>query len=108
MKKVFASIVIAGIVFACSRKTIPQSEIIISNQEKKVDTTEIVATNTNETNAGKSVYTTRCGRCHALKPVENYTVQQWENILKSMRPKAGLNETDSKQVTVYVMEHAKK
>jgi polyhydroxyalkanoate synthesis regulator phasin len=35
-------------------------------------------------------------------------VQQWDNILKSMIPKAKLNDDEAKQVAAYVMEHAKK
>jgi hypothetical protein len=58
--------------------------------------------------AGQTIYINRCGRCHSLKPVQNYTAQQWDNILKSMIPKAKLNEDESKQVTAFIMEHAKK
>ena len=57
---------------------------------------------------GKTVYTTRCNRCHGLKNTENYTEQQWTGILKNMIPKARLNEDESKQVTAYVMANAKK
>ena len=88
----------------------PPSEIIISNQEKQSGTKRNINTSSVDSTMapGQIVYTTRCNRCHGLKIVENYTAQQWENILKIMVPKAGLNESESKQVTAYVMEHAKK
>lgn len=110
MKKVFALTLFAGVVFACSRKTTPQSEIIISNQEKQANKEEVVVTNTgsSDVNAGMTIYTTRCGRCHGLKPVEKYTSKEWENILKIMTVKANLTDKESKEVTVYVMEHARK
>ncbi len=58
--------------------------------------------------AGKTVYTTRCNRCHEAKPLEKYSTQQWEGILKAMIPKARLNETEAQHVTAYVMANAKK
>jgi mono/diheme cytochrome c family protein len=110
MKKIFTIAIIAISVFACSRKTAPPSEIIISNQEKQSSPKETINTNSvnSKMDPGQVVYTTRCNRCHGLRIVENYTQQQWDNILKIMVPKAGLNESESKQVTAYVMEHAKK
>ena len=111
MKKVFVIIFVAVAVVACSRKTTPPAEIIISNEQKVSNNkSEIAVTNTNtgETSAGKSIYTTRCGRCHALKPVDKYKTTEWENILKIMIPKAKLTDAEAKEVTAYVMEHAKK
>jgi cytochrome c5 len=58
--------------------------------------------------AGKTIYTTKCTKCHPAKPVENYDVAKWEGILKAMIPKAKLDETESAQVTAYVNENAKK
>lgn len=105
MKTSIAILVLALVVFACHRKTVASSDnIVISNKtntETKVAEPEVAS-------AGQTVYTNRCGRCHGLKKTENYTTQQWSNILKSMIPKAKLNDDEAKQVTAYVMEHAKK
>jgi cytochrome c5 len=105
MKATITILILAIIVFACHRKTIASSDnIIISNKtntETKVANPEVVS-------AGQTVYANRCGRCHGLKKVENYTAQQWGNILKGMIPKAKLNDDEAKQVTTYVMEHAKR
>lgn len=105
MKTTITSLILAIIVFACHRKTVASSDnIVISNKtntETKVAEPEVAS-------AGQTVYTSRCGRCHGLKKTENYTVQQWDSILKSMIPKAKLNDDEAKQVTAYVLEHAKK
>jgi cytochrome c5 len=105
MKATITILVIAVIAFACHRKTVASSDnIVISNKtnaETKVANPEVAS-------AGQTVYTNRCGRCHGLKKTENYTTQQWDNILKSMIPKAKLNDDESKQVTAFIMEHAKK
>jgi len=105
MKATIIILIIAVIVFACHRKTVASSDnIVISNKTNN----ETKAVNPEVASAGQTVYTNRCGRCHGLKKTENYTVQQWDNILKSMIPKAKLNDDEAKQVAAYVMEHAKK
>jgi cytochrome c5 len=105
MKATIIILIIAVLVFACHRKTVASSDnIVISNKTNN----ETKAANPEVASAGQTVYTNRCGRCHGLKKTENYTVQQWDNILKSMIPKAKLNDDEAKQVAAYVMEHAKK
>lgn len=111
MKKIITILILALTVWACHHKTIPVADnsIIISNKtntETKTETTTTADSDVDLT-AGKRVYTTRCNRCHALKKTEKFTHQQWNNILKSMIPKARLNEDEAKQVTHYVMANAK-
>jgi hypothetical protein len=43
-----------------------------------------------------------------LKPVDNFTADRWNNILKAMIPKAKLTDAEAEQVTAYVMANAKK
>ena len=113
MKKIFLLSSIVLIAFACHRKTVADSDIVLSNKtgetkkagEPKV---ELNATATEQARQGSVVYSSRCGNCHALKPVARYTPAEWDNILKSMIPKAKLNDAEAKQVTAYVMEHSKK
>jgi cytochrome c5 len=107
MKATITLVIIAVIVFACHRRTIASSDdIVISNKtntesKKAIGSSEAIS-------AGQIVYSNRCGRCHYLKTARDYTPQQWENILKSMIPKAKLNDDEAKQVTAYVMANAKK
>ena len=58
--------------------------------------------------AGKTVFNTKCTKCHAAKVVENYTVEKWAGILQSMIPKAKLDDTEAAQVTAFVNAGAKK
>lgn len=116
MKKYSIVLLLAATAFACSRNTIKTSETKVKTETTTTETkvkTETPAPAAPDANAalvaaGQTVYTNRCGRCHNLKPVEAYTPAAWENILKSMIPKAKLNEEESKQVTAYVMANAKK
>ena len=102
MKKLIIITLLILIVFACSRKTIASSETNIPDREKKD------RPNAEMVSQGKTVYNYRCGRSHSLKPVGKYTAAEWENILKVMTTKARLNETESTQVTTYVIANAKK
>ena len=108
MKKIFVVFALVCLVFACSRKTVPTEEIIISNRKTEKHTIGTAASGKLEAETGKTVYTTRCGRCHNLKPVEKYTAEQWDKILISMIPKARLSEKESNDVTAYVLANAKK
>jgi mono/diheme cytochrome c family protein len=108
MKTTFAILTLAVIVFACHRKTVASSDNIIISNKTNTEISKNENSNPDVASAGQTIYTTRCGRCHGLKKTENYTQQRWENILKSMIPKARLNGDEAKQVTAYVMEHAKK
>lgn len=98
MKKTITIAVLALAVLACHRKTVPGSTAAAPKTDAHA---EMVA-------QGKLVYTNSCGRCHGLKPVENYTSERWTNILKSMIPKAKLTDAQAEQVTAYVMANAKK
>ena len=107
MKTTTTLAILSIIVFACHRRTIAASdEIIISN---KTEFSKTKTTSKGEgVSAGQTIYSSRCGRCHYLKTVQDYTAQQWDNILKSMVPKARLNKDEAAQLTAYVMELAKK
>jgi mono/diheme cytochrome c family protein len=101
MKKTITIAALALVVLACHRKTAAAKAEAAEKAKMEAAHTELVT-------QGKTVYTTRCNKCHALKTVENYTADRWTNILKSMIPKAKLNETEAQQVTAYVMDNAKK
>ena len=57
---------------------------------------------------GQSTYNGKCGRCHGLKPVGDYTADRWVGIMESMAPKARLDDTEKQNVLAYVKANAKK
>lgn len=96
MKKIIAACIAFSIILvACHKKSIPAVDGSARYSKTDVET-------------GQTVYETKCKKCHALKNTENYTTEKWPGILKSMAPKAKLTEDETKQVTAYVMTHAKK
>lgn len=74
----------------------------------KVETVKVEAAHAEMVLQGKSLYSTKCNTCHAVKTVENYTATSWTGILKSMAPNAKLTELETQQVTAYVIANAKK
>jgi|CXWL01.1.fsa_nt_gi hypothetical protein len=56
---------------------------------------------------GKTVFTTKCGKCHALKNTGDYTPAQWDNILKAMSPRARLSSDEEKRLVMYIKANAK-
>jgi hypothetical protein len=144
MKRVFAILTVAVMVWGCSRKMAPaQSNTPSSNtgstssmnNNSTVSTTAATTTTTPATNTattatnsgeatgsksdmrsatmspeqmGQSTYNAKCGRCHGLKVVDEYTDLRWVQIMQVMATKANLNETEKANVLVYVRANAKK
>jgi len=57
--------------------------------------------------AGKTIYNTRCNKCHTAKTIRNYTMSQWEGILKRMSPNANLTAEEESSLVAYIREHAR-
>ena len=56
---------------------------------------------------GKETFTTKCGRCHELKPAETYTAAKWVKIIDWMAPRAQLDATEKENVLAYVSFYSK-
>lgn len=119
------------ILVACNRKTVPAAAQPAPVAEAPVvkDTVAVVKAPVPATNpgmmvstaaitpmsgsamdneAGRMIYTTKCAKCHEAKPLENWTVVDWQPILKSMIKKSRLDSVQDFQVRLYVNTHAKK
>jgi mono/diheme cytochrome c family protein len=57
---------------------------------------------------GQSTYNAKCGKCHGLKVVGDYTADRWAGIMAVMGPKAHLNDVETANVMAYVKANAKK
>jgi|SRR6185369_555788 len=118
MKKIlFLSLLIGVIIIACSRKTVATKEPVIPQREATITpiinntpavSSTTVATDETTISLGKTVFESRCGRCHGLKNVGDYTEQRWDGILRTMAPRARLTEAETQQVAAYLKANAKK
>ena len=84
---------------ACQKKSTPT----VATRSIEVEAPKPVTVNfTPDTIAGKSIYMTRCDRCHGLPDIQHYTSKRWEAILNSMIPRARLSKEDGAHVTAYI------
>ena len=121
-KLVYAVIILSLIIVACSKKTVATKDANVSTaagsatsttlettpSESLKGTAEVGLTDANLLTAGKTVYETKCIRCHAMKPLAAFTEPRWDAILKIMAPKANLTQVETQQVAAYVKTNAKR
>jgi hypothetical protein len=97
---------IAGLFFvACTKKalpTIPERERMESSKDTSFSMVQPDAAR------GMAIFMNRCARCHDLPDPSQYSFERWEVILKTMAPKARLNEEQRVHVTTYIEQNAKK
>ena len=110
MKKIIVICIAFSVVMvACHKKAVPtvttRTEVPPPPAKPEVTTPVFAAA---DAEAGKPIYETKCARCHGAKDVTAYTTTRWEGILRSMIPKAKLDDNETRQVTAYVMVNAKK
>ncbi|MGQ0737835.1 MAG: hypothetical protein ACT4OJ_02140 [Bacteroidota bacterium] len=61
-----------------------------------------------DTLAGKRIFMSRCGRCHALPEAKQFSIEKWDDILPLMFPRAGLNNVEALHVRAYVLANTAK
>lgn len=54
-----------------------------------------------------NLFKQRCGGCHQPHPPHEFTANQWPNIVKAMKDRAGLTSDDQWLLTKFMQEHAK-
>ena len=113
-KLVSGVLVLTIIIIACSKKTVALKEVAAPAASETLPpapskyTAEVVASEADLSAAGKTIYETKCVRCHSQKPTDAFTEVRWDGILKIMIPKANLSPLEAQQVTSYLRAHAKK
>ncbi len=53
-------------------------------------------------NQGEELYENYCERCHKLYGPEEYTILEWQSILKKMQHKAHLEDVDMDKILIYL------
>lgn len=81
---------------ACSKKLVPDA----GAAKKETAVADM-------TLAGKNIYLSKCGRCHALKDPGDFTRQQWIPIMDRMAVKAKLSDAEKVDVLSYVQTNTK-
>lgn len=111
MRSVFIFSIVIFSIGSCAKKSTPAaSENKTATQVQVVEEVKpapIVVTESSASIAGHLTYDAKCGRCHGLKNVSDYTAKQWEPIIGRMAPRARLDSTEKINVLAYVSFNAK-
>lgn len=94
MKKLLLVFGIATVLIACSEKTAPTA--IEATPEP--DTPAMTA----DAEQGKGIFEANCQKCHGLKKIDNFSQEQWSNILPKMAVKAKLDASQTALVDAYI------
>jgi mono/diheme cytochrome c family protein len=52
---------------------------------------------------GKRIYSEECVTCHVAEPIDNYSAQQWREIIEDMAPKAKLSAAEEAELLRYIL-----
>jgi cytochrome c1 len=55
-----------------------------------------------DVNQGKLIYEKKCQRCHGLKDINDYSLQQWDVILPKMSKKSMIGKKKRNKVYSYI------
>ena len=99
MKNIIYSLCLFGaILYSCTSQTVVTST---STSNTTINTSSDYVAN------GKSVFDSKCGRCHGLPEPKEFNKDEWVKIIASMAPKAKLNADETNWVLSYVTVNAK-
>jgi len=94
MKKLLIGFGTLALIIGCSPKTVE----VVTEIDHTADATMPKAA----IGEGKIVFLESCGKCHGLKPIENFSKEQWAGILPGMIRQARLDHSKADQVTQYI------
>jgi cytochrome c5 len=84
---------------ACHKNTIP---VITTRTNEPVAPKPVIADVKPDIAMGKTLYETRCNRCHDAPDTKKYNAQKWDGYLSIMMPRARLSPEQKVHVTAYV------
>ena len=56
-----------------------------------------------ETEPGKRIFYGKCAVCHVPEPIDNYSPQQWREIVEDMAPRANLSPAEKNALMRYIL-----
>ena len=84
-----------------------EAEWIPSQIKGWVKTADLTENQQEVWSEGAKLFGERCGSCHQAHPSDEFTINQWPNIVKAMKDRAGLLPEQQWQLTKYMQAHAK-
>jgi cytochrome c5 len=88
----------AGIaIFGCQSETKPIQADVASTQPDAV-----LAAATNPKKSGNELWIENCGRCHNIRPPDEFSPQQWDTIVHHMRMRANITGEDARAIAAFL------
>jgi predicted secreted protein len=78
-------------------------EVSTNSAEKPAPAAKKPAFPNTEVAEGSTLYAENCGKCHALKNVDNYSPDQWKRIVPNMAAKAKIDATKEAKILEFVL-----
>lgn len=97
--------VLVFLLSACNSKSVPVISSRVTEQPSKVNTPINIKP---DVSIGRSIFITRCNRCHDLPKPEQYTAERWDGILSYMIPRSRLDNEQGVHVKAYLKLNAAK
>lgn len=108
MNQAFLLIIVLFVVSACQKKAVPVITERKYEPPKGVTTFPPPGTINPDTIIGKTVFVSRCGKCHGLPEPIQFTAERWDGILSYMMPRARLDEAQKIHLAAYIKANAAK
>jgi cytochrome c5 len=94
MKKVILFALFLFVIISCKSKNVVTETTVSATPE--VSMADMIA-------QGENIYVNKCGTCHALPKVKDYTPENWKPILLRMQKEAGISDTEREYVYKYIV-----
>ena len=97
--KLFEALAILALLASCSSS----KNAATKTEPAVVEAVEEVKELTPELAQGKEIYDTKCGRCHKLPAVADFTAEEWQPIMLRMQKKAKITDDERELIYNYVI-----
>jgi len=91
VKALLVSSLLSGLLAACSGSAIPHPTAADATRGSAHFPDVTLA----ELSHGRTLYVSRCGSCHSLKPPSELSAERWQTEVTEMRAKNGVKLSDS-------------
>ncbi len=70
---------------------------------EQLDAQQYSAEQFNAFDAGRQIYLRQCSTCHAIEPIDRYSLDDWQRILPGMSRKSDLSSEESRKLADYIL-----
>ena len=98
MKKLILSAILLPIIVSCKSK-----KVVAENKPETKIEVVIEITMAEKIAQGESIFQNKCGNCHALPKVKDYSAENWKPIMIRMQKEAEISDKEREYVYNYIV-----